>query len=354
MDGLSVLVPFEDPVLLAARPDIAIRGAQLLPVDQRFGLHPALGGLAPLLKAGKVAAVPDIATPELSRSHFQAQDCLERGGVSNGDSRGWLDRVLEASGAGTTFRSLSATNPLTRSLVGSSQSLVVRNLDSLTIDADGDTLDRTRRALELLYTGIDHPYAVQSSIALEAAAAAGQIPPSSAESTFPDGGFGDDLSMLSSIIRADLGMRVATIDLGGWDMHTGVGNVDAGDMTMMLAALGDGIAAFFDSLGDKAASTTMVVMSEFGRRVEQNGTGGTDHGHGGLALAIGGGVRGGVHGAWEALDAGMLERGDLPGRNDFRDLLSEVVAARLGLSASQMSGVFPGWKASPMGLMATG
>lgn len=353
MDGLSVLVPADDPLLLGARPDIAVRARHLLQVDSRFGLHPALRALQPMLAAGKVAAVPDIATPALSRSHFQAQDCLERGGSTSGDQRGWLDRVLEQAGPGTTFRAMSVTNNLSRSLLGTANALVARDPADLEVQVPEAISERTRAALETLYTGIEHPFAVQTRLALDASARIATLGAIDAadDDVFPDGNFGNDLSTLSALIRSDVGVRVATIDLGGWDMHTGVGNVDGGDMTEMLTALGDGLAAFFSSLGERADSTTVVVMSEFGRRMEQNGSGGTDHGHGGLALALGGGVRGGVYGVWNGLDEQVLQHGDLPGNNDFRDMLGEVVMSTLGLSAGQMSNVFDDWTVNPLGLM---
>lgn len=353
MDGLSVLVPADDQQLLAARPDIGIRAGSLIQFDRSFGLHPALSGLKPMLDAGKIAAVPDIATPELSRSHFQAQDCLERGGTMSSGNRGWLDRVLEQAGAGTTFRSLSVTSNLTRSLAGTSNALVARDLEDLRIEADDALMERTRQAISQLYTGIEHPFTVQAGIALDADATAATFAAQdeAQRAGYPEGEFGQELQTLASLIKADVGVRVATVDLGGWDMHTGIGNVDGGDMRDALQGLGDGIGAFFSDLGTKADSTTVLIMSEFGRRFEQNGSGGTDHGHGGLALAIGAGVRGGVYGVWNGLDEGALAFGDLPGNNDFRNFLGEVVMNTVGLSEGQLGSVFPDWKVTPAGLM---
>lgn len=354
MDGLSVLVPADDPKLLTWRPDIAVRAGNLMRMDSRFGLHPALGALKPMIDRGRVAAVPDISTPVLTRSHFQAQDCLERGGTGSGETRGWLDRVLEQAGAGTTFRSLSATSNLTRSLTGVTKSVVARNPGEFQFRSPEDLKQRTRDALEALYTGVEHPVALHARIALDVDAQAATV--AAAQNARPDpypkGGFGQELRLLSTLIQEEMGVRVATVDIGGWDMHTGVGNVDKGDMKKMLTELGDGLAAFFTDLGDKADSTTVILMSEFGRRVDQNGSGGVDHGHGGLAIALGAGVRGGVYGDWRGLDESVLADKDLPGVNDFRDFLSEIVQGTVGLSAAQTSTVFDGWKAKPLGLIS--
>lgn len=348
LDGLSVLVPADDPNLLTARPDIAIRAGSLLQFDRNFGLHPALSALEPMMRARKVAAMPDVATPELSRSHFQAQDMLERGGSSSGGSSGWLDRVLEQTGAGTTFRSMSVTSNLTRSLTGTSNSLVGRTAESFNIHGNAYNAD----AINALYTGIDHPFTVQAGIALDAHAQVASLTSAvSAESAYPEGGFSADLRNLSGLIRSDVGVRVATVDVGGWDMHTGIGTVDTGDMREALQGVGDGLAAFFTDLGPKADSTTVVLMSEFGRRFEQNGSGGTDHGHGGLAMVMGAGVRGGVYGTWNGLTEADLKEGDLPGNNDFRNFLGEVVMSTLGLSEGALSSVFPDWKITTSGLM---
>ncbi|MBH0007744.1 DUF1501 domain-containing protein [Salinibacterium sp. SWN1162] len=357
MDGLSVLVPATDADLLNARPGIAVReNSGLIPFQRGFGLHPALAALKPMLAKGKIAAVPAIGTPDLSRSHFQAQDCLERGGSAGSASQtGWLNRALEQSGPGTTWRGVGASDRLARSLVGDSNALVVPDLDRLAIDVDDSVLEPTRTALANLYTGLDHPFAQQTTLALSASREAAAIAASAGDAEdrgFGDDNFSSDLATLSSLIKANVGLRVGTLDLGGWDMHTDIGTPDKGDMHDMLKAVGDGLAAFFADLGPKAETTTVVLMSEFGRRVGQNDSSGADHGHGGLAMVLGGGVKGGVHGKWEGLGADVLDHGDVPGSNDFRDLLGEVVMNRLDLSAADASVIFPDWKVAPIGVMA--
>ncbi len=357
MDGLSVLVPATDADLLAARPGIAVReNSGLIPFERGFGLHPALSDLEPMMKAGKIAAVPAIATPDLSRSHFQAQDCLERGGAAGTAAQtGWLNRTLEQSGAGTTWRAVGSGNRLARSLSGGTNALVVPDLANFDLSVDDSMLEATRTALTGLYTGLDHPIATQATLALQAANEAKVMSTSEPESTkrgYPDNGFAQDLATLATLVRANVGLRVGTVDLGGWDMHTQLGTPDSGDMKDMLSNLGKSLAAFFVDLGPKADTTTVVVMSEFGRRVEQNDSAGTDHGHGGLAMVLGGGVRGGVHGKWDGLGAGVLDHGDVPGSNDFRDFLGEVVMKRLNLSAGDASIIFPEWNVAPIGVMA--
>ncbi len=357
MDGLSVVVPADDPDLLDRRPGIAVRGSSLLPLDRGFGLHPALGALLPYWDAGQFAAVPAISTPDLSRSHFQAQDCLERGSASTSEaSTGWLDRVLEAAGPGTTFRAIAHGATLPRSLTGPQGALALRGIESFRLKGWDQVREASLAALESLYTGIDHPVGTQALLTLDAVAtaqtvAATEYAPADGAS-YPDSGFGQALTDIARLVKSDVGLRVACVDLGGWDMHTGLGTVDDGDMKNLLTGLGDGLAAFATDLGDKLGEVTVVTMSEFGRRVGQNANAGTDHGHGGVALLLGGQVRGGaVHGAWEGLAGEVLDNGDVPGSNDYRDLLGDVVTRGLGVGEAALGTVFPGHSYTSLGAM---
>lgn len=356
MDGLSLLVPAADPDLLKERPNIGVKAGALLEFDtaRGFGLHPALAPLAPLIKQGKVAAVPAVSTPDLSRSHFQAQDCLERGS-SDSLTSGWLDRVLVASGPGTTFRSVAIGGTTPRALVGTALPIAMQNVDSITLSVDKSEVKATTTALQALYTGVDHPIAKQTKLAIGALGTIAKIKaaePAADGVKYPGGNFSDALQNLALLIKGGAGVRVACIDVGGWDTHTGMGNVNGGDMQRHLGDLAASLAAFTADLGsDLLDDTTVVTMSEFGRRVEENASGGTDHGHGGVVLVVGGGVQGGVHGRWDGL-AHRTSLGDVPGSNDYRDVLTEVVSKRLNLSAGKLKNVFPGWKPTPLGIVA--
>lgn len=356
MDGLSMLVPTNDPELLKNRPNIGVHASALLPLDttRGFGLHPALAPLQPLITAGKVAAVPAVSTPQLTRSHFQAQDCLERGSTDS-LTTGWLDRVLVASGPGTTFRSVAVGGTTPRSLVGSAGAIAMADLASIKLDVGDTDVTATENALHALYTGVTHPIATQTKLAIGALRTVAKIraaEPATDPVTYPSGNFADALKSVALLIKSGAGVRVACIDVGGWDTHTGMGNVDSGDMKQQLGDLAAGLAAFTADIGsDLLDDTTIVTMSEFGRRLEENASGGTDHGHGNAVLVIGGGVAPGVHGVWNGLARPTVE-GDIPGWNDYRDVLTEVVSKRITLTNGTMRDVFPKWKASPVGVMA--
>ena len=356
MDGLSALVPAGDPHLAAARPDIAVPDSALLPLDRTFGLHPALAPLHDLWALNRFTAVPAVSTPDVSRSHFQAQDCLERGGSSAGTAEGWLDRVLDAMGPGTTFRAVSAGTTVTRSLAGDQSALALRGIDKFVLHA-GDTPRhaRTVEALSTLYTGFDHPLAGDVAGTLDGLNVATLMSALGAEAgtTYPEGEFAGHMSEMARLIKADVGLRVACVDVGGWDMHTGMGRFDDGNMARQLSDLGATLGAFATDVGGALDRVNVVVMTEFGRRVEQNANRGTDHGHGAAVLLLGGGLAGGtVHGAWGGLAPDQLDQGDVPGWNDYRDVLAEVVTTRLGVSAGALPTIFPGHQVRPVGVMA--
>jgi uncharacterized protein (DUF1501 family) len=354
MDGLSVVVPADDPHLAEARPRLAVPSSALLPLDRGFGLHPALAPLHPLWQRGQFTAVPAVSTPDVSRSHFQAQDCLERGGSSAGAVEGWLDRVLDALGPGTGFRAVGMGSTLPRSLAGDQAPMTLKSVDDFSLHVGDDVLPRTTAALAALYAGIDHPMAVDTSTTLSALdtvrglAATGYTP----GATYPAGDAGAALLELARLIKSDLGLRVACVDIGGWDTHTNMGTIDTGEMKNQLTPLGEMLGAFATDLGDRLDDVTVVAMTEFGRRVAQNANGGTDHGHGSVVLLLGGGLAGGtIHGNWPGLAAEALDHGDVAGANDYRDVLGEVVSSRLGIGLGAMGSIFPDHQVTPLGVM---
>jgi uncharacterized protein (DUF1501 family) len=146
-----------------------------------------------------------------------------------------------------------------------------------------------------------------------------------------------------------VGLRVAALDVGGWDMHTNLGTVNGGDMVNMLGQLSKALGAFVTDIGaDALNSTNVVTLSEFGRRVGQNGNDGVDHGHGGCVMLLGGGLNGGrVHGNWPGVAPGALDHGDLAGTNDYRNVMAEMLKTRFGVANS--SAIFPGLSAKRIG-----
>jgi uncharacterized protein (DUF1501 family) len=347
LDGLSVVAPGNDANYHQLRPNIGIPAAALLPADRGFGLNPALQPLYPFWQSGRMAAVHAVSSPDLSRSHFQAQDCLERGAASISVRTGWLDRVLGQMGEGTTFRAIAQGDALPRSLVGTENKLVLNGIRDFKIDGYDGVRSQTMEALKALYTGLDHPLAGTAENTLSALATAQTLAARpytpTAGVVYPGGGVASQLRDLAQLIKANVGLRVAALDVGGWDMHTNIGRVDNGDMKNHLGELAAALGAFATDLGPALDNTTVITMTEFGRRVQENGNAGTDHGHGAVMLLLGGGLNGGkVHGTWPGLAPGALDQGDVAGANDYRDVLSEMLAVRFGVTNS--GAVFPNYK----------
>ena len=167
--------------------------------------------------------------------------------------------------------------------------------------------------------------------------------------TYPADGLGASLRQVAQVARAGVGLQVACVTGGGWDMHEGMGSGAAGYAHDQVARLGQALAAFAHDLGPLLATTTVVTVSEFGRRVAQNSSGGVDHGHGSAWLVLGGGIRGGrVYGRWPGLAARHLDDGDLRVTTDYRDVLGELAQRRLGVAGTRR--VFPDHRPRPLGL----
>jgi uncharacterized protein (DUF1501 family) len=167
---------------------------------------------------------------------------------------------------------------------------------------------------------------------------------------YPDTELGHALSDIARLIKANVGLQVAAVDYGDWDMHAGMGDTDSGWMHDHLTELSSALAAFSTDLGSAMNDVTLVTLTEFGRRVEENGSGGTDHGYGQVVFLLGGGVRGGVvHGTWPTLAPDALLDGDLHATTDYRSILAEVLEKRCGAGA--VNAVLPGAPADRLGAL---
>ncbi len=345
-DGLNLVVPYAEAAYYSARPEIAVRApgssGGALDLDGFFGLHPRLGALEPLFHEGSLAFVHAAGSPNDSRSHFDAQDFMEKGFLGKGVVfDGWLNRHLQQAGAGggSPFRAVGFGQSLQLSLQGPVPAVGLAQLD----DFDLVTPPAARAAVETtllgLYDGSGAIDAVATgvieSVNLLKEAEVDQIPVENG-AVYPQTTFGSRLAQLAQLIKADVGLEIAAVDIGGWDHHDQENNV-LGDL---CADFGDSLAAFHTDLGTRMERVTVVAMTEFGRRLAENGSAGTDHGHGGVMLALGGGVNGGrVHGDWPGLSPQDLNRGDLEVTTDFRSVLTEVLEKRLNNPAA--GGIFP-------------
>ncbi|BAL92537.1 hypothetical protein AMIS_73170 [Actinoplanes missouriensis 431] len=355
-DGLSAVVPHGDPGYYAARPGIGVPKAQLIGGDAFFGLHPALAPLLPYWTGGQLAAVQAVGQPAPNRSHFSAMEELERAAPGTSIRTGWLNRMLGVSGTADPFQAVAMGTAMpARVLSGPAPYLGLTAVDDLQLN--GDQADRPIAAtMSRLYAGAPAALAAtagQLTGALSRGAqlrAAGYQPANGA--VYPSTGLGEALRDVARLIKSDAGLRSATVDSGDWDMHENLGVAAAGRrMYDQLTLFATALAAFAADLGPEGMRrVTLITISEFGRRVTQNGSGGLDHGYGNAMFVLGGGVRGGtVHGRWPGLAAGDLCDGDLAVTTDYRAVIGEILRARCGVG--DMTSVFPGVTASSLGVI---
>ena len=358
-DGLSIVVPYADPAYYQARSSIALSrpGTEggALELDRRFGLHPALEPLMPLWQSGKLGFIHASGSPDATRSHFDAQDYMESATPGRKSTQdGWLNRLIGAlplpEGArATPTRAVSIGAVLPRIYAGNNQ---VANIPSGAAATRPTQLDRpvVSQAFDKLYSTDDKISRAYQASQQSRREVMGSMAPSELEremmaanngAPLPNG-FPDDAVRLATLMRNDARVQLAFMEVGGWDTHANQGAA-SGQLANRLSPLGTGLAALATRLGPAFDDTVVLVMSEFGRTVRQNGNNGTDHGHGNVMWALGGRINGGkVLGQWPGLDASALHEGrDLAITTDFRLVLAEVLERHLLLPDARLDAVLP-------------
>ncbi len=354
VDGLNMVVPHGDAGYYAARPTIAIArpgaASGAIDLDGFFGVHPRLAPLMPWWQAGHLAIVHASGSPDATRSHFDAQDYMESATPGVKSTRdGWLNRYLQARDAGQPLQAVALTTQMPRALQGRAPALAVGRIDDFAVRGTA----ATAAAVEASYAAAGDP-AMRSSAAdafaamrlLAARPAANAEPAPGAR--YPRSPFGQALQEIARLAKADVGLEIAFAESTQWDHHANEGGA-TGQIANRLDDFATGLAALARDLGDRMADTVIVTMSEFGRAVAQNGSGGTDHGHGNAMLVLGGAVKGGhVYGRWPGLAPEQRHDGrDLAITTDFRDVFAEIVVRHLGADAGTAAAVFPGHPVRP-------
>jgi uncharacterized protein (DUF1501 family) len=351
-DGLNVVVPYRERNYYDMRPGIAIPQNQVLDLDGFFGLHPSLAPFKPLYDQGHLAIVHAAGSPDMSRSHFDAQDFMESGtpGIKSTED-GWLNRALQEEDLRrrqqhTAFRALALGSQVPRTLAGKVPAIALSSVNSFAVGGRGPTPSPAASAFQAMYgdTGdqILHATGEETFEAVKMLhdANPAQYKPA-AGIEYPNNEFGNNMKQIAQLLKSNLGVEAAFTDVGGWDTHQNQGGVN-GQLADRLREFSSAIAAFWHDMGDDAENITLVTMSEFGRTARQNGTGGTDHGHANAMFVLGGSVKGGkVYGRWPGLSNEQLNEGrDLAVTTDFRQVLGEAVSKSIG--AKNLDMVFPG------------
>lgn len=353
-DGLNIVVPYREKNYYTMRPSLAIKPEQILDLDGFFGLHPSMASFKPLYEQGHLAIVHATGSPDMTRSHFDAQDFMESGTPGlKATADGWLNRALqeEKLREESPFRAVALGGQVPRTLQGKLPAIAISNLQDFSVGGRGPNPSPMSNAFQQMYadsvdavlhgTGQETFEAVRM---LKSADPAHYMPANGA--TYPNTPFGNSMKQIAQLLKANLGVEAAFADIGDWDTHQNQGNVN-GRLANRLKEFSDSIAAFWKDMGDDTENVTLVTMSEFGRTARQNGTGGTDHGHGNVMFVLGGAVKGGkVYGRWPGLENEQLNEGrDLAVTTDFRRVLGEAAYKTLG--AKDLKLVFPNTNVQP-------
>ena len=351
IDGLNVVVPYRESAYYEARPTIAIptpsEAGGVFDLDGRFGLHPALADIMPLWKQRSLAFIHACGSPDPTRSHFDAQDYMESGtpGVKSTED-GWMNRLLAILPQGTPTQAVNLGETVPRILKGQ---MAVANLptgrkanrklpiDRPIINAAFDRLYSGKDPLSLAYQEGKKAREILMSELSQEMMQASRGAPSAVN-------FASDARRLARLMVGDARTQLGFMALGGWDTHVNQGGTQ-GRLARSLQPLGEGLATLVKELGAVYSDTVIVVMSEFGRTVRENGNRGTDHGHGNVMWVLGGRVKGGkVYGEWPGLaKSAWYEGRDLEVTTDFRDAMTSLLQQHLQISNSNLTKIFPGY-----------
>lgn len=370
MDGLSVVMPMagdDRGHYETSREDIAIPVSgtnAALPLTDFFGLHPAGAPLYGLYQDKKMAIVHAAGLTSDTRSHFDAMKYMELGTPgSKSATNGWLTRHLQTSAnlpGDIIMPALAVGNLQPTSLAGSTEAIGMTSPNSFSFGGNWRYGNAQRTALRKTYSGATwlHEAGQQTLDAIDVVEYGdpGSYAPENG-AVYPNNSFGQNLRTVAQMIKLQLGMRVATVDLGGWDTHEYQGDRGTGYFSNQFGNLSSGLAALMTDLSnsngvDYTQRLTVVVMSEFGRTFKQNASRGTDHGHGNLMFILGGQVNGGqVYGNWPGLSTEQLyDRRDLAITTDYRSVLSEILIRRL--QNPNLGIIFPGYTSyQPTGIV---
>ena len=366
-DTLNMFVPYADDTYYKIRPTISIphpksgRGNDSsIKLDDFYSLHPKLSPILPIYKEGRMAVVQAVGTDNPTGSHFETQDQMEHGDAFKKTSGGgWLARYLRAR-FGNNLTPLSAVSigpMLPESLRGAPGASAISTIDDIRIKAPCENPAVVAQALTALYGSevglLSSPGRDTLNLLtrVEKLRSAEYKPANGAN--YPDSNFARGLREVARLIKSDVGLEVACVDLDGWDTHFVQGSVD-GQQAALIETLGEGLAAFDADLASRRKQVTTLVITEFGRRTYENGSLGTDHGRGFAAMIIGEGIRGGqVIGHYPGLNEAkwVLGPAGMEVLFDYRSVLSEVLSNKMELRNTH--DVFPGFEPQKVGIVVS-
>jgi uncharacterized protein (DUF1501 family) len=363
-DGLSLCAPFADPAYYTSRSTIAIprpdsnAATKGINLDNFFMFPQAMSGLVPAYQAQDLLVVHATGSLNNSRSHFDAQRYMEVGKPADPNLiTGWLGRHIASVPPlkpDAPLRALGIGNGLQKTLVGAPNTLPISDPTNYTIGGSANTQVARSSFMKSDYAGATEPIksaALDATATIEMLKTVGFTAYRTANgAVYPNSGFGRALRSVAVLIKQDVGIEAAQVDIGGWDTHSGQDPL-AGSMFRTMQDFSNSLAAFYADVIATGFNVTVVAFSEFGRNVRENGSAGTDHGRASALFAMGKGIKGGrvITKNWPGLDRAVLENGqDLKVTVDLRDILAEIVQNRL--ANPNLNFIFPQWNPSFLGV----
>jgi uncharacterized protein (DUF1501 family) len=359
-DALSTLVPYTDSFYASRRPTLAVPAGSVLQIGSDrsgvpLGLHPRLTGLKQIFDAGRLAIVQRTGYPNSSRSHFLGTDIWSTGDPGSPQGTGWLGRYLDTlTGPVDPLVGWNTARETPRTLL--SRTVGVPAIPSVAGYAFASPnsgnealLERSTAAAIASHVPIDRPnLAFVNATAISALATLDRVATVAAyqpSTTYPNNGFGQALRAIAGAMARGIGTKIFWVQTGGYDTHAGQ-NTTNGAYATLMSTLNDGVTAFYNDLQNQGllGDTVILQFSEFGRRINENGSNGTDHGAGGLMMAIGGSVRGGIYGGAASLnpvpDNPTLENNgnDVRFETDFRSVYAKIIDSWLGADSAAILG----------------
>ncbi len=352
-DGLSMVPPADDGHYHDARPTLGIAARDALPIGSLGGtpffLHPAAPELKRLYDSGQLAIVQAAGMFANNRSHFISQDMMERG-LADGDaaqSAGWLARhLISTTPSLPTLGAIASAAQLDLRLQGYASAVAIPDVANFNVFG-GDT---NLNVINQMQAGSEaHVAAAREAVATIKSVQAGlaTLPSAVGETaTYTNGFLSASLRSIATLIKMNVGLEAAAVDFYAWDHHVNL-NLN---FPPQARELSQSLAAFWNDLRDYRDRLTIVTMTEFGRRVEENANAGTDHGSASFMFVLGGNVNGGkIYGTWPGLAPAALHSGDLLVTTDYRTVLQEILVKRRGEASPQK--VFPGVTYNPLGIL---
>ena len=360
-DALSTVIPYQDPFYYSRRPAIAIPAGQVLQIGldrsgKALGLHPRMAGLRDIFNEGRLAVIQRTGYTNSSRSHFQGLDIYGTADPNAPTGVGWLGRYLDTLPAPVdALAGWNSTRETPRALMSRLVSVPAipdaRTYSLSSPNSGAEALNEKTAATRIAsHVAVSRPHLsfVNGSIkgaldTLDRVATVNTYAPSVA---YPNNGFALALRTVAGSMVRGIGTKVYWVQTGGFDTHAGQGNAGGGSYANLMGTFSDGLFAFYTDLRNQGLLNDTVVLqfSEFGRRISENGSQGTDHGAAGVMMAMGGGVRGGIYGTVASLDPNpanpTLENAgnDVRYETDFRAVYSRLLDGWLGSNSISLLG----------------